>query len=660
MQGRGPGLAVALLAAGLWAGPGCADEPAAVGLGGQCDLNSECEAPLVCRLARCRRECATLRDCPIDALCVTDNESLGACTLPEEQSCTLNSDCPEPLRCAMGRCVNQCAADADCLAGARCQEGACIDPVEDACAVDSDCMAPLVCATDRRCRAECVVDRDCREGTACEEGVCTRPPEVDAGSPEMDAGPPEMDAGMDAGPPDVDAGDDPWDPGSFWTDAGYDAGPFDGSLPLCMDGSVCDSAPNATTGCVAGRCEIVSCTAPWADCNGIAVDGCETNTATHRDHCTACGSACPAGEACLDAACVAATVTDISTVGGASCALWSTGDITCWGRMSDGRLGNGVVSTESHPVPVNVLLIDDAVAIDAGSSHTCALRSDDTLWCWGWNFYGQLGDGTTTTTATPVQVTGLTGVEAFDLSGSQTCARTSDGLLHCWGNNRYGGIGTGTVGGTVSTPTEVTGLGTVGLFAVGAASFAITTSGQLMGWGRDWDGEITGSTTRTEYGSPRAVSALDGLGITPVAIQGGGSPKVVGSDGRVWCWGSNSNFTCGISTLVTELWPAMEVTGLSDVAGIDERCAVTTTGEVWCWGYHDRGSAGTGDREYPYDTPRQALGITDAVQVSHSSGHSCIRHDAGSVSCSGYNLRGEIGDGTYEQRLTFVPVVGMP
>jgi len=521
-------------------------------------------------------------------------------------------------------------------------------------------LALASCSFDARSpQYACDPQNGCEAGRTCVDGSCREPPTpADAGP--MDAGTP-MDAGMDAASPDVDAGDDGWDPSTFWRDGGPDAGPLDASLPLCMDGSVCPAVRNATTGCVDGRCEIVSCDAPWADCNGLAIDGCETNTATHRDHCTACGSACATGQACLDATCQEATVTDIAATGNTSCAMWSTGDVTCWGAYYLGSLGNGETSADSsaaHPAPVNVSVFDDAMDIDGGLHSFCALRSDQSLWCWGYNFYGNLGDGTTENRATPVQV--LTGVEAFDLSGPRSCARTTDDLLHCWGYNRYGGVGDGTTSGTVLTPAEVVGLGTVGLFAAGVTSFALTTSGDLMGWGRDWDGELTGSGGTSSYGTPRAVAALDGLSITPVAIQGGGSPKVVGSDGRLWCWGSNANFTCGISTLELELWPAMQVVGVSGVAGVDGRCAHTDTGEVWCWGYHDRGSAGTGTREYPYDTPEQAVGITDAAQVVHAGSHSCIRHETGSVSCSGYNTRGALGDGTFIDRLYFTPVVGMP
>ena len=112
--------------------------------------------------------------------------------------------------------------------------------------------------------------------------------------------------------------------------------------------------------------------------------------------------------------------------------------------------------------------------------------------------------------------------------------------------------------------------------------------------------------------------------------------------------------------VIADLWPATEIGGLSGVAGIGGLCAYTDAGEVWCWGWHAGGSAGTGSREYPYDRPVQAVGVTDAVQVEHANTHTCLRHETGSVSCVGENSDGELGDGTLFDRLYFTPVVGTP
>jgi hypothetical protein len=160
-------------------------------LGAQCDLNSDCDAPLVCRIELCRVECASSRDCAIGFDCVFDGTGRGACQLEAETSCTLNSDCKSPLVCTMGECTNVCECDPDsppdacysrdCPPGATCIESdgdggrACLDTSTRGCVYDSDCGVEgeslEVCGGDARCRVECLGphdSRNCRNGETCE------------------------------------------------------------------------------------------------------------------------------------------------------------------------------------------------------------------------------------------------------------------------------------------------------------------------------------------------------------------------------------------------------------------------------------------------------------------------------------------------------------
>src|SRR5688500_2613621 len=111
------------------------------GTGAECELSSDCAAPLVCRLDRCRNECATSGDCPEGLSCVVDQDHLGACQLLSERECLLDSACPSPLVCRLEQCVNECVNDRDCLGGARCEDGACIDVSGTSCVVDAECDA---------------------------------------------------------------------------------------------------------------------------------------------------------------------------------------------------------------------------------------------------------------------------------------------------------------------------------------------------------------------------------------------------------------------------------------------------------------------------------------------------------------------------------------
>jgi hypothetical protein len=138
--------------------------------GEQCGLTSDCDAPLVCRLGKCRIDCATNRDCALGLNCVYEDNA-GACQLPEEAVCAIASDCDEPLRCVMSTCTTVCREDRDCAPGATCIcEGvdcACVDMSTRACLYNTDCPEREVCAFDQRCRSECECAVDCAPPLAC-------------------------------------------------------------------------------------------------------------------------------------------------------------------------------------------------------------------------------------------------------------------------------------------------------------------------------------------------------------------------------------------------------------------------------------------------------------------------------------------------------------
>lgn len=152
---------------------GCGDRPT-FDPGEGCTLSSDCESPYVCRLERCRAECATIRDCPIGSLCVRDGDGIGACRLGDEAECTLDGECPTPLVCRAGACTNECVVDSDCTAGSVCAMDmdtellGCFDPSDTECTRASDCPPDFTCKADGRCRPICREDRDCRDGALCE------------------------------------------------------------------------------------------------------------------------------------------------------------------------------------------------------------------------------------------------------------------------------------------------------------------------------------------------------------------------------------------------------------------------------------------------------------------------------------------------------------
>jgi hypothetical protein len=152
--------------------------------GAMCQLNTDCAAPFVCQLDRCRRQCVDSRDCGAGLRCLAlEGETGGACQLPEETGCALSSECPTGLVCSFGTCTTQCASNRDCASGAVCSRpdagasdggpAACMEAFTALCIYNSDCPEPQVCGADQLCRLECVVDRDCTPPRICLANRCT-------------------------------------------------------------------------------------------------------------------------------------------------------------------------------------------------------------------------------------------------------------------------------------------------------------------------------------------------------------------------------------------------------------------------------------------------------------------------------------------------------
>jgi alpha-tubulin suppressor-like RCC1 family protein len=316
------------------------------------------------------------------------------------------------------------------------------------------------------------------------------------------------------------------------------------------------------------------------------------------------------------------------------------------------------------------------VEIRAAELHTCGRKTDGTLWCWGHNENGQLGNSSNTSSLTPVQVSGLANVTLFDGGRTHTCAVGSVGSvqgLWCWGrggerqpraaNQATGKLGNGSsADSNVPVKVDLSAAAaqgqTVRSLATGSYhSCVVMSDDKTWCWGRNSDGELgDGSTTpsnvpvEVSYGG---ITIGNGVTVEQVSCSDGrrkqSSTCIRLSDGVVYCWGGNTHGELGDGTTTARSAPAAPV-DQSAMGGVKivqlvaaqfAKCARTDDGAVWCWGMNQNGILGINDATTANQvTPVKAntSGVT-ALDMSHHL--ACAIDSAKQLYCWGTNMRGQ-------------------
>ena len=345
----------------------------------------------------------------------------------------------------------------------------------------------------------------------------------------------------------------------------------------------------------------------------------------------------------------------LSSGGDHTCAILDNGAVSCWGDGAYGRLGNGATSDKSTPTLTSSLGTGrTAVSLSSGYSHTCAILDNGAVSCWGRGSDGQLGNGGTSDKTTPTLTSNL-GRTAVALSsgGFHTCAILDNGAVSCWGEGSDGQLGNGATSDK-TTPTLTSSLGT-GRTAVALSSgdyhtCAILDNGSVSCWGADYSGQL-GNGAMSSKSTPTLTSSL-GTGRTAVALSSGKYHTcAILDNGAVSCWGNGNYGKLGNGGTSTKTTPTLTSnlgrTAVALSSGGFHTCAILDNGDVSCWGLGGDGQLGNGatsDKTTPTLTSSLGTGRT-AVALSSGYSHTCAILDNGAVSCWGDGAYGQLGNG---------------
>ncbi len=329
------------------------------------------------------------------------------------------------------------------------------------------------------------------------------------------------------------------------------------------------------------------------------------------------------------------------------------GRVLSWGRSNSGTLGNDV-SLGDFPFPGAVVNGNDFIQVSMGANNGCGVKAGGRVWCWGSDGYGQLGNGPVMTgnAVVPELVQELEDVAKVATGGLHSCALKRDGTVWCWGSGAYGKLGNGDTADQ-HLPVQVSNV--VDFVDIEAGFFnscGIRHNGEAWCWGRGNTGQL-GNGTTSDSNIPVQVSTITNWAkLTVNGIQG----QVCGitKDGTAYCWGEGTNGKLGNGGTGQQNTPVavLKDTGSGswrDWIDIDSElhntCGVRRTGQAYCWGVDADGQIGNGSATSTYNRPVAVSTYSDFKKIAVGSGSICGLRVNGEVACWGDDGSGELGNG---------------
>jgi alpha-tubulin suppressor-like RCC1 family protein len=336
-----------------------------------------------------------------------------------------------------------------------------------------------------------------------------------------------------------------------------------------------------------------------------------------------------------------------------------------WGSNANGRLGDNTIADRSSPVSV-VGGFSDWIAVGASSGglttgHSLGVRANGSLWAWGINTNGRLGDDTITDRSSPVSVVGgFSDWIAASAGNRHNLGVRANGSLWAWGNNGSGVLGDDTITDRSSPVSVVGGFSDwVSASAGGYHSLGVRTNGSLWAWGDNGQGRL-GDNTVTSRRSP--VSVVGGFSDWISASAGRTHSLGVRANGSIWAWGDNGSGRLGDNTITNRSSPVSVVGSFSDwisaSAGGYHSLGVRANGSLWSWGAGSNGRLGNNGVTNQSSPVSVVGGFSDWVSASAGNFHSLGVRANGSLWAWGDNGSGRLGDNTTTSRSSPVSVVG--
>ncbi len=292
--------------------------------------------------------------------------------------------------------------------------------------------------------------------------------------------------------------------------------------------------------------------------------------------------------------------------------LHSDGTVSGWGNNRSGELGDG--TTVDRTIPTTVQGLKGVTAIAVGSSFSLAQRNDGSVWEWGKELGFDHSDAAAARQlVVPILVGGLSGVKSISAKWRYAMVLREDGSVWAWGGNEHGQLGDGTTDDR-RVPVRVRGLSSVAAVAAEGYSSLALRNGVVWAWGDNKSGQL-GDGTLTSRQVPVRVSALDDV----TAIAGSGHSLALRRDGTVWAWGANSGGQLGNDRLSDSPIPT-QVSGLSGVSAIAastfHSVALKRDGTVWVWGQNFNGALGSPLADSVSRHPIQVGGLAHVIAIA--------------------------------------------